>query len=141
MIDEARLEKVARELCQAAGKDPDAKMRLGEPIAFAQGDCTIVKPLIVPAWKAYCREAQRLAMSDDEHAEAGEEQRAGKRRVRFRRTRRSARVLRVVLRRRQRQVLQLRQRLKRRLSETCGGVLDCLPKIRADSRSLPGDRI
>jgi hypothetical protein len=69
VTDEEKIEKIARELCRAAGQDPDTKVRLGQPLSFAAGDCTIVKPLIVPAWKAYSREARRLSMSDAEHAE------------------------------------------------------------------------
>jgi hypothetical protein len=67
--DEEKLEKVARELCLAVGKNPDAMVRLGEPLSYAAGECTIVKPLFVPAWKTYSREARRLAMSDAEHAD------------------------------------------------------------------------
>jgi hypothetical protein len=97
--DEEKLEKVARELCLAGGKNPDAMVRLGEPLSYAAGECTIVKPLFVPAWKTYSREARRLAMSDAEHAESS---------VRGRKPRRkpivrllcSPRMLAVVLRRR-----------------------------------------
>ena len=71
MTDEEKLQKIARELCCAAGKDPDAKVQLGQPLSFRAGECTGLKPLIVPAWKAYSREARWLAMSDAEHAEVG----------------------------------------------------------------------
>jgi hypothetical protein len=104
VTDEEKLERIARELCSAAGQDPDARVRLGPPLAFAAGECTIVKPLIVPAWKAYCREARRLSMSDAEHAEGGTEPRKLRRRRRVARLRASPRLLRIVLRRRLRRV-------------------------------------
>jgi len=110
VTDKEKVEEIARHLCRAAGQNPDAKIRLGEPLSFAAGDCTIVKPLIVPAWKAYSREARRLAMSDAEHAES---------RARARKPRRkpivrllcSPRILAVVLRRRLRP-LQIATRLR-----------------------------
>jgi hypothetical protein len=104
--DEERLENIARELCRAAGQDPDIKIRMGQPLSFTVGDCTIVKPLIVPAWKAYSREARRLSMSDAEHAEAGEMPRPA-----IRGRRRSARMLWIMMRRRSPR-LRLAQRLK-----------------------------
>jgi hypothetical protein len=103
VTDEEKIEKIARELCHAAGKDPDAKIRLGTPMSFPVGECTIVKPLIVPTWKAYWREARRLSMSDAEHAEHGVARTDGggfSGRRRIRRLRASARMLRRVLRRR-----------------------------------------
>jgi hypothetical protein len=104
-MNEERVEEVARELCRAAGKHPDARIRLGEPVSFAAGECTIVKPLFVPGWKAYAREARRLAMADAEHAEAVEESgSAGTRPGGFGQIRRSLRILRVVMRRRSRRI-------------------------------------
>ncbi|MBV8849087.1 MAG: hypothetical protein JOZ16_05825 [Methylobacteriaceae bacterium] len=97
VTDEEKLEKVARELCCAAGEDPDATIRLGQPLSFAAGECTVVKPLFVPAWRQYSREARRLAMSDVEHAEYGVSDAGLKR---FRRMRRSARIITIKLRRR-----------------------------------------
>src|SRR6059058_2821841 len=91
---------MARELCRAAGKDPDAKIRLGTPLSFPVGECTVVKPLIVPAWKAYCREARRLSMSDAEHAEACTRKDGFSAKRRIRRLRASPRMLRILLRRR-----------------------------------------
>jgi hypothetical protein len=113
--DEEKLENIARELCRAAGQDPDAKIRLGEPLSFAIGECTIVKPLIVPAWKAYSREARRLSMSDAEHAEAG-----GKQRPAARGRRGPARTLRIMTRRWSRR-LRLAQRLKTFCADLRGG--------------------
>jgi len=110
--DEERLENIARELCRAAGQDPDIKIRMGQPLSFTVGDCTIVKPLIVPAWKAYSREARRLSMSDAEHAETAEAQLALRRR-----RRRSARRLWIVMRRRSR-----RLRVAERLKAFCAGL-------------------
>lgn len=106
MRDEERLEKIARELCRAAGQDPDAKIRMGQPLSFTVGNCTVVKPLVVPAWKAYSREARRLSMSDAEHAEAG-----GKQRPAARGRRHPAHMLRIMMRRWSRR-LRLAQRLK-----------------------------
>jgi hypothetical protein len=100
VTDEEKIEKIARELCRAAGQDPDAKVRLGQPLSFAAGDCTIVKPLIVSAWKAYSREARRLSMSDAEHAEPSTPRRNSRRKRRIVRWRASARMLQIVLRRR-----------------------------------------
>jgi len=100
VTDGEKLESMARELCRAAGKDPDAKICLGTPVSFPVGDCTIVKPLIVPTWKAYCREARRLSMSDAEHAEASAGPHKSRRKRRIRRLRASMRMLRIVLRRR-----------------------------------------
>jgi hypothetical protein len=111
VTDEEKIEKIARELCRAAGQDPDAKVRLGQPLSFAAGDCTIVKPLIVSAWKAYSREARRLSMSDAEHAEPSRRTRNSGRKRRIVRWRASARMLRIVLRRRLRR-LQLTASLK-----------------------------
>jgi hypothetical protein len=100
------VEKIARELCLAAGKNPDATMRLGEPLSFAVGECIIVKPLIVPAWKTFSREARRLSMSDAEHAEACRETRNLPRRrgMALNRMGRSLRKWRIVLRRRLRRL-------------------------------------
>jgi hypothetical protein len=112
VTDEEKLEKVARELCCAAGKDPDARIRLGTPVSFPAGECTVVKPLIVPAWKAYCREARRLSMSDAEHAEASAGPHKSRAKRRIRRLRASMRMLRIVLRRRLSR-LQLAARLTR----------------------------
>jgi hypothetical protein len=106
VTDEEKLEKTARELCRAAGQDPDARVRLGQPLSFTVGDCTIVKPLIVPAWKAYSREARRLSMSDAEHAGAEEKQRPAAHGRRH-----SARAVRIVMRRGARR-LRLAQQLK-----------------------------
>jgi hypothetical protein len=110
VTDEEKIEKIARELCRAAGQDPDAKVRLGQPLSFAAGDCTIVKPLIVPAWKAYSREARRLSMSDAEHAEPTP-RRNSRRKRGIVRWRASARMLQIVLRRRLKR-LQLTASLK-----------------------------
>jgi hypothetical protein len=104
VTDEEKIEKMARELCRAAGQDPDAKVRLGQPLSFAAGDCTVVKPLIVPAWKAYSREARRLSMSDAEHAEPSTPRRNSRRKRRIVRWRASARMLQIVLRRRLRRL-------------------------------------
>jgi hypothetical protein len=114
VTDEERLEKVARELCRAAGENPDAKIRMGQPISFTVGDCTILKPLIVPAWKAYSREARRLSMADTEHMVVGQEE--GDEGTRehssaLHRAHRPARMVRIVMRRRWR-----RLRLTRRLA-------------------------
>lgn len=105
MSDQEKLESIARELCRAAGKNPDAKMRLGTPMSFAAGECTVIKPLIVPAWKTYCREARRLAMSNAEHAEVSEQDHGpcGHNLV-LRVGRRSARRLRIKLYRRWRRL-------------------------------------
>jgi hypothetical protein len=99
--DDESVEEVARELCRATGQNPDAMIRLGQPISSVVGQCTIVKPLIVPAWKAYCREARRLAMADAEHANVRQEQRqiSRRRRTGLRRIRISARKFRSALRR------------------------------------------
>jgi hypothetical protein len=104
VTDEEKLEQIARELCRAAGKDPDAKIRLGEPLSFAVGECTVVKPLIVPAWKAYSREARRLAMSDAEHAERSARARKPRRKLAIVRLLCSPRMLAIVLRRRSRRL-------------------------------------
>jgi hypothetical protein len=112
VTDEERLEKIARELCRAAGQDPDIKIRMGQPLSFTVGDCTVLKPLIVPAWKAYSREARRLSMSDAEHAETGEKQPPA-----TRGRRRSARMLWVAVRRRSRPL-----RLAQRLKAFCAGL-------------------
>jgi hypothetical protein len=103
VTDEERLENVARELCRAAGQNPDAKIRMGQPMSFTIGDCTIVKPLIAPAWKAYCREARRLSMSYAEHADVKEQSRGTRRRhSALRQGRRSAWRLWIKLHRRSR---------------------------------------
>jgi hypothetical protein len=109
VTDEEKLEEIARQLCRAAGQNPDAKIRLGEPLSFTAGECTIVKPLIVPAWKAYSREARRLAMSDSEHAGSSARARIPRRKP-IVRLLCSPRMLGVVLRRRLRP-LQLATRL------------------------------
>jgi hypothetical protein len=100
VTEEEKLERVARELCRAAGQDPDAKIRMGEPVSITVGDCTILKPLFVPAWKAHCREARRLAMSDAEHAEARAESREVARRPALTRLLRAARFASILTRRR-----------------------------------------
>ena len=108
LTNEEKLEKVARELCLAAGKSPDEMVRLGEPLSFAAGDCMIVKPLFLPAWKTYSREARRLAMSDAEHAEHGaandQSEGARKRRPAFRDRRSATRRIRIKLYRRLRRM-------------------------------------
>ncbi len=99
MSEEEKIEKVARQLCIAAGKNPDARVRLGQPLAFAAGECTVLRPLIIPAWKQYCREARRLAMSDAEHADFGHQTTSiGKRSSRLNRALRSARAMSMRLR-------------------------------------------
>jgi hypothetical protein len=105
VTDEERLENMARELCRAAGQNPDAKIRMGQPMSFTVGDCTIVKPLIVPAWKAYRREARRLSMSDAEHTDVKEQSHGARsRHSALRQGRRSARRLWIKLSRRGRRV-------------------------------------
>jgi hypothetical protein len=111
VTDEEKLEEIARQLCQAAGQNPDTKIRLGDPLSFAVGECTIVKPLIVPAWKAYSREARRLAMSDAEHADRGVRARGPRRQPTIVRLLCSPRMLAIVLRRRLR-CLQMAARLR-----------------------------
>jgi hypothetical protein len=102
VTDEEKLERVARELCQAAGENPDAKIRMGQPLSFTVGNCTVVKPLILPAWKAYSREARRLSMSDAEHGDARKEesQACGEPLPALRQVDRSGHVLGILLRRR-----------------------------------------
>jgi hypothetical protein len=85
---------------------------MGQPLSFTVGECTIVKPLIAPAWKGYSREARRLSMSDAEHAETGEKQPPV-----TRGRRRSARMLWVAMRRRSRPL-----RLAQRLKAFCAGL-------------------
>jgi hypothetical protein len=106
VTDEEKLEKVARELCRAGGGDPDAKIRLGQPLSLSLGECKVIKPLIVPAWKAYCREARRLSMSDAEHAENSEATHKipRKRGAALTQICRSCRMLRVVVQRRVRRL-------------------------------------
>jgi hypothetical protein len=74
VTEEEKIERIARQLCIAAGKNPDARIRLGAPLSFAAGECTVIRPLIVPEWKQYCREARRLAMSDAEDVDPGTRQ-------------------------------------------------------------------
>ena len=104
MSEDERIEKIARELCRAAGQEPDARIRLGQPLSFPVGECTIVRPLIVPAWKTYCREARRLSMSDAEHAENEGNQRKLRpaRAAPLQRVVRAARMMSIKLRRRAR---------------------------------------
>lgn len=61
--------------------EPGCENTAREPLALAAGECTILKPLIVPAWKAYSREARRLAMSDAEHAESSARARKPRRKL------------------------------------------------------------
>jgi hypothetical protein len=116
--DEEKIERVARQLCIAAGKNPDARIRLGQPLAFAAGECTVIRPLIVPTWKQYCREARRLAMSDAEHAELSPETTSvRKASSRLNRALRSARAISMRLRHRSGRV-----RFAQRLNGLCAAV-------------------
>lgn len=118
MSDEEKIENVARQLCIAAGKNPDARIRLGQPLAFAAGECTVIRPLIVPTWKQYCREARRLAMADAEHADCLQQTTSiGERSSRLNRALHSARAISMRLRRGS-----ARLRFAQRLNGLCAAV-------------------
>jgi hypothetical protein len=61
MTDEGRVKKIARQLCRAAGKDPDKTVRIGAPFTLNVGGCHVIKVLMLPAWREHTRDARRMS--------------------------------------------------------------------------------
>lgn len=64
MIDESRVERVARALCQADGKDPDA-LSLGKMVSERPGSAFVRRQETFPSWKNYEEEARRFIRAFD----------------------------------------------------------------------------
>jgi hypothetical protein len=60
MNADKKVEQIARQLCRAAGKDPDRTVRIGAPFTTQVDGCEIVRVLMLPAWREHVREAQRM---------------------------------------------------------------------------------
>ena len=60
MSDEPKIETIARQLCQAAGKDPDRTVRFGAPLTLNLDGCQVIRIVMLPAWREHMREARRM---------------------------------------------------------------------------------
>jgi hypothetical protein len=60
MIEDGQVERIARQLCRAVGKDPDRTVRFGTPLTLTVGDCQVIRVVMLPAWREHMREAQRM---------------------------------------------------------------------------------
>jgi hypothetical protein len=60
MNDAAKVEEIARELCRAAGKNPDRTVRFGTPLSLNVDGCQVIRVLMLPAWREHMREARRM---------------------------------------------------------------------------------
>jgi hypothetical protein len=60
MTEEAKAEKTARQLCLAAGKNPDKTIRFAMPLTLDGNGCNIIRVLMLPAWREHMREARRM---------------------------------------------------------------------------------
>ena len=60
MTQEANIEKIARQLCLAAGKNPDKTVRFGTPLTLDVAGCKVTRVLMLPAWREHMREARRM---------------------------------------------------------------------------------
>jgi hypothetical protein len=60
MADEGKIETIARELCRAAGKNPDKTVRFGTPLTLDVDGCKITRVVMLPAWREHMREARRM---------------------------------------------------------------------------------
>jgi hypothetical protein len=60
MSDERKIETIARELCRAAGKDPDRTVRFGAPLTLNLDGCRVIRVVMLPAWREHMREAGRM---------------------------------------------------------------------------------
>jgi hypothetical protein len=60
MTEAGNIEKIARQLCQAAGKHPDRTVRIGPPLSLNVNGCQVIRVVMLPAWREHMREAQRM---------------------------------------------------------------------------------
>ena len=60
MTDAARVQEIARELCRAAGKNPDKTVRFGTPLKMNVDGCQVIRIVMLPAWREHMREARRM---------------------------------------------------------------------------------
>jgi hypothetical protein len=60
MVDEVKIETIARELCRAAGKNPDKTVRFGTPLTLDMDGCKVTSVVMLPAWREHMREARRM---------------------------------------------------------------------------------
>ena len=60
MADEGKIETIARELCRAAGKNPDKTVRFGAPLMLDVDGCNVTRVVMLPAWREHMREACRM---------------------------------------------------------------------------------
>ena len=60
MSDEGKVENIARQLCLAAGKNPDKTVRFGTPLTLDVDGCQVTRVVMLPAWREHMREARRM---------------------------------------------------------------------------------
>lgn len=64
-FDEARVEKVARALCEAEGRDPDEEVPAGGLESVRQGNAIVQRARVQPLWKTMTAEAKRFIAAFD----------------------------------------------------------------------------
>jgi hypothetical protein len=60
MNDAAKVEEIARELCRAAGNNPDRTVRFGTLLRLNVSGCEVIRVVMLPAWREHMREARRM---------------------------------------------------------------------------------
>jgi hypothetical protein len=61
-IETLQVEKIARQLCTAAGEDPNRVLRfVAELSPASEHELNVTRHVFIPAWKLCVREATRLA--------------------------------------------------------------------------------
>jgi hypothetical protein len=54
MADEGKIETIARELCRAAGKNPDKTVRFGTPLTLDVEGCQVTRVVMLPPGASTC---------------------------------------------------------------------------------------
>jgi hypothetical protein len=52
---------IARQLCRAAGKEPDKTVRFGTRLTLDVDGCKVTGVVMLPAWREHMREARGMA--------------------------------------------------------------------------------
>jgi hypothetical protein len=60
MSDAVKMEQIARQLCLAAGRNPDKTVRFGMPLTLNVEGCQVIRVVMLPAWREHMREARRM---------------------------------------------------------------------------------